>query len=120
MAEEHYKKRSSNEAKEMNTENYRMIRVWVAACMMLFAGVRARAQAMEEADAIPEEPMPSASSIEALNYLGGDTSMPLFSDSAIDVNSKFRQDMLSKGMALRLIALGSVRAEHAGCAGRSR
>jgi hypothetical protein len=41
-----------------------------------------------------------------LNYLGGDASMPPSSDSVIDVDSKFREAMLRKGMALRVIAQG--------------
>jgi len=89
----------------MNWENYR-IRMQMAAFLVLFAGVSARAQATEDASNIPEAPAPATSSIEALNYVGGDTSMPSFSDSAIDVNSEFREAMLRKGMALRLIAQG--------------
>src|SRR6516164_6596141 len=89
----------------MNWENYR-IRMQMAAFLVLFAGVSARAQATEDASNIPEAPAPATSSIEALNYVGGDTSMPSFSDSAINVNSEFRGAMLRKGMALRLIAQG--------------
>jgi porin len=90
----------------MNRENYRMIRTWLAALMVLFGGLSARAQETKDADNVPDAPVPSTSSIEALNYLGGDTSMPPFSDSAIDVDSEFRKTMLSKGMALRVIAQG--------------
>src|SRR6516225_5820708 len=83
-----------------------MIRIPFAAFMVLFAVTSARAQATQDAGNAPEAPAPATASIEALNYLGGDTSMPPISDSAIDVDSKFRQAMLSKGMALRVIAQG--------------
>jgi len=43
-------------------------------------------------------------SIEDLNWRGGDAAMPPFSDSNVDVNSRFRRALLSKGMALRLIS----------------
>jgi len=89
----------------MNCENYR-VRMQLVAFMVLFAGVSARAQATQDAGNIPEAPAPSTNSIETLNYVGGDTSMPPFSDSAIDVNSEFREAMLKKGIALRLIAQG--------------
>jgi hypothetical protein len=89
----------------MNCEYYR-IRMQLAAFMVLFAGVGARGQATKDARNLPEAPAPSTTSIEALNYLGGDTSMPPISDSAIDVDSKFRQAMLRHGMALRVIAQG--------------
>ena len=42
-------------------------------------------------------------SIEELNFLGGDAAMPPSSESTIDVRSAFRQRLLDKGMALRLI-----------------
>lgn len=78
----------------------------LAAFVVLFAGGCARAQAAQDPGNIPEAPAPVTTSIEALNYLGGDTSMPPFSDSAIDVNSRFRQAMLRHGLAVRLIAQG--------------
>jgi porin len=53
---------------------------------------------------MPDAPQPAARSIEDLNYLGGDAVMPPFSDSNIDVNSGFRQALLGKGLALRLIS----------------
>jgi porin len=89
----------------MNCESYR-IRMQLAAFMMLFAGVSGRVQAAQDSSNVPEAPVLATSSIEALNYIGGDTSMPPFSESAIDADSGFRQSMLSKGMALRMIAQG--------------
>lgn len=47
-------------------------------------------------------PVPAAS-IESLNIPGGDAALPPISDSAIDVNSPFRQSLFRKGLALRLI-----------------
>ena len=90
----------------MNCGNQRMVRIWLAAFMVLFAGLGARAQATTDAGNIPDAPPPSTNSIEALNYLGGDASMPPFSDSVLGVDSKFRKAMLRHGMALRLIAQG--------------
>jgi porin len=78
----------------------------LAGLLMIFAVASGRAQATRDAADVPEAPAPSTTSIEALNYLGGDTAMPTFSDSAIDVDSEFRQAMLRHGMALRLIAQG--------------
>ena len=89
----------------MNCENY-LIRMLPAAFMVLFAGVSVRAQATKDAGDVPDAPAPSTSSIEALNYLGGDASMPSFSDSVIDVDSEFREAMLRQGMALRVISQG--------------
>jgi porin len=89
----------------MNCENYR-IRVQLAAFMMLFAGVSAKARVTQDTGSIPETPVPATTSIEALNYVGGDTAMPPFSDSAIAVDSEFREAMLRKGVALRLITQG--------------
>jgi len=43
-------------------------------------------------------------SIEDLNYVGGDTVMPPFSESLIDMHSRYRQALLSKGIALRVIS----------------
>lgn len=48
--------------------------------------------------------LPAERSIEDLNYLGGDAVMPPFADSNIDLHSRFRQSLFSKGMALRLIS----------------
>jgi porin len=90
----------------MNSKNVRTISMRRASFIVVLAAVSARAQATKETPKIPETPLSTTTSIEALNYLGGDTSMPPFSDSAIGVNSEFRHAMLSKGMALRLIAQG--------------
>lgn len=51
----------------------------------------------------PDAPLPNQVSIEGLNYLGGEAAMPPFSDSLIDIHSRFRQAMLDKGLAFRVI-----------------
>jgi porin len=90
----------------MSKQNHPMFRAALAGLVAILAATNGRAQATKDAANIPEAPAPSASSIEALNYIGGDTAMPPFSDSAIAVDSEFRQAMLRHGMALRLIAQG--------------
>ena len=90
----------------MNSKNVRTISMRLASFIVVLAAVSARAQATKDTPNVPEAPPPSTNSIEALNYPGGDTSMPPFADSAIDVDSEFRQTMLREGMALRVIAQG--------------
>lgn len=63
-----------------------------------------RAQSGDENQTPPDRPAPEARSIEDLNYLGGAAALPLFSDSIIDVHSRFRQQMYRKGLALRVMA----------------
>jgi len=48
-------------------------------------------------------PASAASSIEGLNYVGGEAAMPPFSDSLIDSGSRFRQGLFRQGMAFRII-----------------
>ena len=43
----------------------------------------------------------AARSIEDLNLVGAETSMPPFMESPIDINSAFRRNLLSRGLALR-------------------
>lgn len=45
----------------------------------------------------------TAASIETLNIRGGDAALPPLSDSALDVNSSFRQALWHRGVAVRLI-----------------
>jgi porin len=56
----------------------------------------------QESRASEIAPNPGAS-IENLNIPGGDAALPPLSDSAIDVNSPFRQTLFRNGIALRLI-----------------
>ena len=62
------------------------------------------AQSKPEAQNPPDAPQPADRSIEDLNYVGGDTVMPPFSESLIDMHSGYRQALLSKGIALRVIS----------------
>jgi porin len=48
--------------------------------------------------------MQSTHSIEDLNYTGGEAAMPSFFDSIIAVDSKLRQALFRKGLALRVIS----------------
>ncbi|MDE3202075.1 MAG: carbohydrate porin [Acidobacteriota bacterium] len=62
---------------------------------------RAQEAAIANKDA-PNAPAPR--SIEDLNYLGGEAAMPLFEDSLIPVQSKFRQGLAVKGLAFRVLS----------------
>ena len=85
-------------------KNDRMPRIPLPALIVLFASISGTAQSTKDVQNLPEAPTASMRSIEDLNYLGGDAAMPSLSDSIIDTNSSFRQKLLSKGMALRVIA----------------
>jgi hypothetical protein len=57
----------------------------------------------QEQKASADLPNPAARSIESLNIPGGDAALPPLSDSAINVDSPFRQALWHHGAALRLI-----------------
>jgi porin len=69
-----------------------------------FAVTAIHARPQSGAQNPPDAPQPVGRSIEELNYVGGETVMPPFSDSLIDVRSGYRQALLSKGIALRVIS----------------
>src|SRR5215469_7380085 len=71
--------------------------------LLLCAGVSAKAQTSTDVQALPGAPSVPADSIEHLNYLAGDAEMPPFADSIIPIESKFRQSLFQKGIALRVI-----------------
>jgi len=71
--------------------------------LLLCAGVSAKAQTSTDVQPLPAAPSVPANSVEHLNYLAGDAEMPPFSDSIIPIESKFRQALFQKGMALRVI-----------------
>lgn len=71
--------------------------------LLLCTVTSSNAQSINAGQALPDSPTPRARSIEDLNYLGGDAAMPPFSDSVIDINSKFRQALFRKGLAFRVI-----------------
>jgi len=74
------------------------------AILLVLAGAWVPAQSAADAPNKPEAQPASATSIEDLNFRGGDAAMPPFAESVLDVNSGFRRALLSKGMALRLIS----------------
>lgn len=88
----------------MSKKNDRTPRILLAVLLVVFSGMSSRGQATQDVQNLPEAQTASTHSIEDLNYLGGDAAMPLFSDSMIDVDSKFRQALFSKGLALRVIS----------------
>jgi porin len=78
------------------------VRAILTGTLVFCAGMNSGAQARENRE--PGQAPPAAQrSIEDLNYLGGEAAMPPFSDSVIDLHSRFRQAMLRRGMAFRVI-----------------
>jgi porin len=83
----------------------RRIRKILTLLLLLSSGVAGIAQSDEANQAtqvLPESPAPGRS-IEDLNFMGGDAAMPPFSDSIIDLDSRFRQALYRKGLAFRVI-----------------
>lgn len=74
----------------------------LAPLLVLWAGTSARAQATQDTPNLPAPP-PPLHSIEDLNYLAGDASVPSFSDSVLTPQGKFRQSLFRKGLALRVV-----------------
>jgi porin len=74
----------------------------MALAIAIIASGRTSSTAQEQ-NTSESVPNPAAASIESLNIPGGDAALPPLSDSAIDVNSPFRQALFRKGFALRLI-----------------
>jgi porin len=74
------------------------------AILLVLAGTWVQAKSTTDAPRKPEAQPTSETSLEDLNFRGGDATMPSFADSVVDVNSGFRRALLSKGMALRLIS----------------
>jgi len=69
----------------------------------MLAGPLGHAQSATDGPAKPAVRAAGATSIEDLNFRGGDAVMPPFAESVIDVNSAYRRGLASKGVALRLI-----------------
>lgn len=88
----------------MTTVSDRLLRIAFTGLIVLIAGMGGRGQAINDAAEVPESPTPIARSIEDLNYLGGEATMPPFSDSNLDVDLKFRKAMLRSGVAFRVIS----------------
>ena len=87
----------------MQGKNDRRIRRMLSAALLLCAGILSNAQGNTASQGIPDSPKPAERSIEGLNYLGGDAAMPPFSDSIIDIDSRFRRALFRKGLAFRVI-----------------
>lgn len=86
------------------------IRISILAAILMMSSAT-RLHALDTHDA-PDTSNPSQSagrSIEDLNLIGSETAMPPFAESPIDINSGFRQDLFSEGVALR----GLVMAQYA-------
>ena len=88
----------------MKTNKIRARNIIISFIYLLVAVIGAQAQTKSEAQNPPDIPQPAGRSMEDLNYVGGDTVMPPFSESLIDMHSRYRQALLSKGIALRVIS----------------
>jgi porin len=76
----------------------------IAFIYLVLAVTGAHTQTKSEAQNPPDAAQPAGRSMEDLNYVGGDTVMPPFSESPIDMHSRYRQALFSKGIALRVIS----------------
>ena len=79
------------------------VRAILTGALVLCAGMNGGAQSGGAKQQLTGAPVATRRSIESLNYLGGEAAMPPFSDSVIDLHSRFRQAMLDRGMAFRVI-----------------
>jgi porin len=71
--------------------------------MLVICATSSRAQTGQASQHSPGAPVATQQSIESLNYLGGEAAMPPFTDSVIDIHSRYRQAMLRRGLAFRVI-----------------
>ncbi|HXR38148.1 MAG TPA: hypothetical protein VN776_03620, partial [Terracidiphilus sp.] len=76
------------------------------AVFLVLAGTLSRAQDTPDAPGVSDPSVTVGHSIEDLNLIGSETSMPPFVESPIDINSGFRQALFSKGIALRGVLQG--------------
>jgi hypothetical protein len=76
-----------------------LIRIAFAIVVIAAGPTSSATQKQSASEGVPNP----AASIENLNIPGGDAALPPLSDSAIDVNSSFRQALFRNGIALRLI-----------------
>ncbi len=88
----------------MGIRSGRRISRMFTVALLLCGGISSNAQSNDASQGLPDSPPPAQRSIEGLNYLGGEAAMPPFSDSLIDINSRFRQGLLRKGLAFRVIS----------------
>jgi porin len=83
----------------MNTRGT-LIRMALAIVVIAAGRTSSTAQGQKPSEGVTNQ---AAASIDGLNIPGGDAALPPLSDSAIEVNSPFRQGLFRKGLALRLI-----------------
>jgi porin len=96
------KRRRPLEKRVQNSKN--RIRTILAIVFLGLLAAWGHAQSAPDAPGTPASSQDQGRSIEDLNYVGGDTVMPPFSESLIDMHSRYRQALLSKGIALRVIS----------------
>lgn len=87
----------------MTKKSSLILRITLTGLIAVCASANGRTQATKDVGNVPEAPTP-ARSIEDLNYLGGEASMPAFSDSILGVDSEFREAMFRNGLAFRVIS----------------
>ena len=78
----------------------------VTAIFIGLFGAWGHAQSALDAPHVSAPAQKDGRSIEDLNLIGAETSMPPFVESPIDINSGFRQALFSKGIALRGVLQG--------------
>src|SRR5581483_11091569 len=79
------------------------LRVSVSALLLVAAMTGIAQEPTAPSDASPK-PTAGDTYPENLNYIGGDTSMPLMSDSPIPANNPYHKALWERGVALRVIA----------------
>ena len=80
-----------------------ILHVLLGTLLLMFPGIYARAQVSRKGSALPAAPQPATHSLADLNYIGGDAHVPSLTDSIIDIHSVYRQALLRKGMAFRVV-----------------
>lgn len=78
-------------------------RLQAGVLLLLLTAVTAAAQMPEGKNASPIAPAP-LHSVEELNYIGGDASMPPMADSLIPAQNPYHKALWDKGVAIRLIS----------------
>jgi porin len=73
---------------------------------LVLLGVGCYAQSKQDTPVNSPPSVNDRQSIEDLNLIGSETSMPPFVESPIDINSSFRQDLFRHGVALRGVLQG--------------
>ncbi len=85
----------------MRNTNLQVRKTLLLAILLVLASTWAQALDVTDAAGVSAPSQNAGRSIEDLNLIGAETSMPPFVESPIDINSGFRQTLFSKGLALR-------------------